>query len=198
VASVTLSRLIPDLAAMAHFAHRLGFRRLTFSYPLTRLQSSYRGCADHPSVTFTPQELDTLLGRIRALKAAAPLTILNPRASLQDLQRQLRRQRPRFPCLAGFKYFYVDWHLMVYPCHYLPQILTPLTELHRFRPRRNGCAACIIDCYRDPSVYQYVAVSLAEALNYLRHRQWRRGLQTLLHPYNFLSLVSLWEGRHWL
>ncbi len=198
VASVTLSRLIPDLNAMARFVHRLGFRRLTFSYPLTNLYSSYLGYADHDSVTFTPQELDALFAQIITLKDKAPLAILNPKVSLLDLQRQLRRRPPRFPCLAGFKYFYVDWHLMVYPCHYQSQVLGAMTDLHRFSPQRNGCAACTIDCYRDPSVYQYCAVSVADTLKALSRGDWRRALCTLLHPYNFLSLASLWEARHWL
>ena len=56
VASVTLSRLIGDLGAMLRFLEELGFRRVTFSYPITRLHSSYLGFADHYSVDFTPAD----------------------------------------------------------------------------------------------------------------------------------------------
>ena len=55
VASVTLSRLITDLGEMLRFLEELGFRRVTFSYPITRLHSSYLGFADHYSVDFTPE-----------------------------------------------------------------------------------------------------------------------------------------------
>jgi len=31
-----------------------------------------------------------------------------------------------------------------------------------------------------------------------RERKWLQGLGTLLHPYNFLSLAAILEGRHWV
>ena len=40
VASVTLSRMLGDLRQMMSFLKDLGFRRVTFSYPLNRLNSS--------------------------------------------------------------------------------------------------------------------------------------------------------------
>jgi hypothetical protein len=43
-----------------------------------------------------------------------------------------------------------------------------------------------------------VAVSVADSLAALRRGQWLRGLATLLHPYNALSLAALLEGRHWV
>jgi MoaA/NifB/PqqE/SkfB family radical SAM enzyme len=198
VASVTLSRLIGDLQEMALFLEDLGFHRVTFSYPLTRLNSSYLGCADHDSVDFTPTELHARFAQVKALQASTSLHILNPRLSLSDLQRQLEDRPARFPCLAGFKYFFVDWRLQVYRCHYLDQPLGPLEELAHFAPSRDDCRACTIDCYRDPSVCQYVAVSLADSLAALRQGQWRKSLGALLHPYNVLSLAALLEGRHWL
>jgi hypothetical protein len=39
---------------------------------------------------------------------------------------------------------------------------------------------------------------VADSLGALRQGQWLKGLGTLLHPYNFLSLGALLEGRHWL
>jgi hypothetical protein len=65
-------------------------------------------------------------------------------------------------------------------------------------PIRDGCQACAIDCYRDPSVYQYLAVSMADGLAALRQGKWLQGLGALLHPYNFLSLASLLEASHWV
>jgi MoaA/NifB/PqqE/SkfB family radical SAM enzyme len=198
VASVTLSRLVGDLDEMMAFLQDLGFTRVTFSYPLTRLNSSYLGCADHESVDFTPTELDTWFSRVKRLKSTTSMHILNPGLGLSDLQRQLQGRPGRFPCLAGFKYFYVDWHLQVYRCHYLGQPLGPLEEIDGIPPIRDDCTACLIDCYRDPSVYQYLAVSVADAGAALRQGRWLQGLGTLLHPYNILSLAALLEGRHWL
>ena len=31
-----------------------------------------------------------------------------------------------------------------------------------------------------------------------RQGEWVKGLSTLFHPYNFLSLAALFEGHHWL
>jgi hypothetical protein len=92
----------------------------------------------------------------------------------------------------------VDWNLQVFRCHYLGEALGPLEEFGRIPRIRNGCNACAIDCYRDPSVYQFLAVSVADSLAALRRGRWLEGLGTLLHPYNFLSLAALLEGRHWL
>jgi MoaA/NifB/PqqE/SkfB family radical SAM enzyme len=198
VASVTLSRLVDDLEGMIRFLDRLGFKRVTFSYPITRLRSAYLGFADHYSVDFTPAELHRWFGRIKELKATSPLAILNPKLGLTDLQRQLEQRPGRFPCLAGFKYFFVDWDLQVSRCHYRSEILGPLEEIHLLAPIRDGCQACTIDCYRDPSVYQYLAVSVADGLAALRRGRWLQSLGALLHPYNFLSLAALLEGRHWV
>jgi MoaA/NifB/PqqE/SkfB family radical SAM enzyme len=198
VASVTLSRMVGDLRIMMDFLKDLGFRRVTFSYPLNRLNSSYLGFADHYSVDFTTQELDRWFTQIKELKESSPLNILNPRLGLTELQRQLRGQPTRFPCLAGYKYFFVDWHLQVSRCHFVAETLGPLEEIHHIPRVRDNCTACTIDCYRDPSVFQYVAVSLADTLKAWQQGRWLQGLGTLLHPHNFLSLAALLEGRHWL
>jgi MoaA/NifB/PqqE/SkfB family radical SAM enzyme len=198
VASVTLSRMVDDLEGMVQFLDGLGFRRVTFSYPVTQLHSHYLGFAEHYSVDFTPAELHHWFGRIKDLKATSPLAILNPKLGLTDLQRQLEQRPGRFPCLAGYKYFFVDWDLKVSRCHYQAETLGPLEEIHLLAPIRDGCQACTLDCYRDPSVYQYLAVSVADGLAALRQGKWLRGLGALLHPYNFLSLAALLEGRHWV
>jgi len=198
VASVTLSRMLGDLRVMMDFLKNLGFRRVTFSYPLNRLNSSYLGFADHYSVDFTPRELDQWFTQIKELKKDSPLSILNPTLGLTELQRQLRGQPTRFPCLAGYKYFFVDWHLQVSRCHFLGETMGPLEKIHQLTLVRDNCTACAIDCYRDPSVFQYVAVSLADTIKDWQQRQWLKGLRTLLHPHNFLSLAALLEGRHWV
>jgi MoaA/NifB/PqqE/SkfB family radical SAM enzyme len=198
VASVTLSRMVNDLGAMMAFVEDLGFQRVTFSYPITRLGSPYLGFADHYSVDFTPQELHYWFEQIKELKSTSRVAILNPRQGLTDMQRQLAQRPGRFPCLAGYKYFFVDWELKVYRCHYLGEHLGSIEEIDRLTPIRDGCTACAIDCYRDPSVYQFLAVSVADSLAAVRQGNWLTGFKTLFHPYNALSLAALLEGRHWL
>jgi MoaA/NifB/PqqE/SkfB family radical SAM enzyme len=199
VASVTLSRLVENLEGATAFLHRLGFKRMTFSYPITRLNSPYLGFAVDHSVDFTPEELNRWFGRIKELKAGAPpVTILNPWLGLDEMQRQLRGRPSRFPCLAGFKYFFVDWDLKVYRCHYLGETLGRWEEMEAVTPVRDGCTACTIECYREPSIFQYMAVSVFDALTAWSQGRWLRGLGALLHPHNFLSLAALLEGRHWV
>ena len=36
---------------------------------------------------------------------------------------------------------------------------------------RDGCTRCMIDCYRDPSVLQFVAISASDACNNLKKGQ---------------------------
>jgi MoaA/NifB/PqqE/SkfB family radical SAM enzyme len=198
VASVTISRLVDDLDALVDFVQDLGFTRLTFSYPLTRLGSSYLGCAESTLVDFSPEELDGLFARIVELKERSPVIILNPRLSLEEVRRQLQGLPSRFPCLAGFKYFFADWDLQVYRCHVLSDILGTLEEIDRLAPIRDGCTACNVDCYRDPSVLQYVAVSLADTLTAWRRGDLVQGFKSLLDRNNLLSLAALREGLNWV
>ena len=198
VASVTISRLIEDMDEVVRFVRGMGFGHLTFSYPLTRLHSSYLGFADSSLVRFSPAELDGLFTQVLELKERSPVKILNPRLGLEEARRQLQGLPGRFPCLAGFKYFFADWHLNIHRCHFLSDTLGPLEEIHRLTPIRDGCNACNIDCYRDPSVYQYVAVSLADTLAAWSRGEVVRGLKSLFDPVNVLSLSALREGRHWV
>ncbi len=198
VASVTISRLFSDFEALGNFLARLGFELATFSYPLTNLNSSYLSYATHETVTFTAAEMVEIFDRLKGWKTKAPITILNPRLGMTELQRQLCGRTLRFPCLAGYKYFYVDWHLKVYRCHYLKKVLGPLEDFAALPWERDDCHACLIDCYRDASVQQYLAVSLADAWAGVRQGKWRQALGQFMHPGTFLSLGAILETRHWL
>lgn len=197
VASVTLSRLIPDFDCLGEFLVELGFNRVTFSYPLTRLHSGYLSYAAEPLVTFTPAEFHDLLGRLLDWRRRAPVRVLNPSLSLQEIRRQLRGQPGRFPCLAGDRYFFVDWQLRVYRCHYLSQVLGRLEDFPTLPRLRDHCQACFIDCYRDASVQQYLAVSLARAWQAGRRGHWRQAGRALFDPRNLLALAAVLETRFW-
>lgn len=198
IASVTLSRLVPDLDRLGEFLAALGFRRVTFSYPLTRLHSGYLSYAATDLVTFSPPELDELFDRLQRWRRRAPVRVLNPSLSMQEIQRQLRGYPGRFPCLAGDRYFFVDWQLRVYRCHYLNQVLGPVEDFPRLPRQRDDCQACFIDCYRDASVQQYLAVSLAQAWQAGRQGEWRRAVRALLDSKNILALRAALETRFWL
>ena len=59
----------------------------------------------------TPEELDTAFEVVKALSGEFP--VLNPVASIEDMQRHLRGEPETFGCLAGWKSFYLDWHLQL-------------------------------------------------------------------------------------
>ena len=152
-ASVTMSRLV-DYSALPEALRDLGFGAVTFSYPLRTLPSSYLACAESPLVDFTPEELHASFEAVKALGKQFP--VLNPGASIEDMQRHLHGEPERFGCLAGWKFFYLDWHLQLWRCHNWDRPLCDIREfdgtqrvrerLHRLYDRllsrRFGHAAC--------------------------------------------------------
>ena len=57
-ASVTASRLIEDYQKLPDFLRALGFSSCTFSYPLTRLASSYLSFSDSALVSYQTDGID--------------------------------------------------------------------------------------------------------------------------------------------
>ena len=162
-ASVTMSRLV-DYAALPEHLQALGFGAVTFSYPQRTLPSSYLGCReDTPLVDFTPQELDTAFEAVKALGKRFP--VQNPVASIEDMQRHLRGEPEKFGCLGGWKYFYLDWNLQIWRCHHWDRPLCHIRDFDGTKRVRDGCTACMIDCFRDDSVMQHVGVALSDGLH---------------------------------
>ncbi len=59
---------------------------------------------------------------------------------------------------------------------------------------RDGCTACIADCYRDSSVMLHFAVSLGDALDELRKRHLLAALKILGDRRNLSSLSAVIEN----
>ncbi len=104
-ASVTLSRLL-DLDALPDFLAGLGFKAVTFSYPLTNLNSSFLGYRQSELVDFTREELIALYDKAKPVKLR--MHVVNPTRSLEEMQRFVRGEEQHFPCLGGYRYFYLD------------------------------------------------------------------------------------------
>jgi MoaA/NifB/PqqE/SkfB family radical SAM enzyme len=196
-ASVTMSRLVDDYAALPPFLRRLGFDSVTFSYPLTTLGSSFLGHADSPLVRYTPEELDRCFEEVRKLKGG-PIHVVNPTASLQEMQRFLRKEPQRFPCLGGYKYFYLDWKFMIWRCHYWEEPMCSIFEFDDSRRIRDGCTRCMIDCYRDASVMQRVAVSVSDAIHQAPNGRWRHAAKSLFQRTNLESLTAVVQELPWI
>jgi MoaA/NifB/PqqE/SkfB family radical SAM enzyme len=190
-ASVTMSRLVGNYAALPAFLRALGFEAVTFSYPLTALPSSYLSYRQSDLVTYTAEELDAAFEAVKALKRSFP--VLNPTASLDDMQRHLRGEPERFGCLAGYKFFYLDWHLNLYRCHNWDRPMCHITGFDEVQRVRDGCTACMIDCYRDDSVMQHIAVAIADGVAAAAKGRFGQALSRWSDRRNVVSIKAVLE-----
>lgn len=63
---------------------------------------------------------------------------------------------------------------------------------------RDGCTRCMIDCYRDPSVLQFVAISASDAWRHLRQGRLADAARHVFDARNLTSLQAVWEDRKWI
>lgn len=197
IASVTISRLWSDINALGQFLASLGFPAVTFSYPTMLGHLSSWNSAAAAMVTFTAGELADIFRQLQSWRRRAPITVLNPDLGMTELRRQLQDRPVRFPCLAGLKYFYIDWHLQVYRCHILRQPLGSLEDFASLPRQRHDCHACLTDCYRDASVQHFPAVAMADAWQAIKQGHWGQAARHLLAPKNALALGAAWQSRNW-
>ncbi len=195
-ASVTASRLIEDYQALPEALRKMGFTSVTFSYPLTSLPSSYLSFSDSRLVAYTTEELLQVFEQIK--KVRRRFYVVNPRASLNDMQRHLRGERERFECLAGYKYFYLDWNLDLYRCHYWHEPMCKIDSFDGSKRVRDGCTKCVLDCYRDPSVLQHIAVSVSDAIGEVHRGHLLRAAQIFGQWSNVISAGSVLKSIQWI
>ena len=195
-ASVTMSRLIDDYNQLPAFLTSLGFDSVTFSYPLTTLASNYLGYADSNLVDYTTEELQERFEAIKALKKQ--FHVVNPTASIEDMQRHLKGEPEQFGCLGGWKFFYLDWYLNLYRCHNWAEPLCHVFDFDGSQRVLDGCTACMMDCYRDSSVMQHIAVSLSSGVKSMGRGDLKKAFQAWLDPKNIISLQSVIEEAKWL
>ena len=197
-ASITASRLIDDYDKLPAFLESLDFRSCTFSYPLTSLASSYLSFSDSGLVNYSKDELIELFGKIKLMKQHSPFPVVNPTESLDEMQRHLRGEKEKFGCLGGHKYFYLDWKLDLYRCHFWEKPMCKVWEWDDSKLIRDGCTRCMIDCYRDPSVLQFVAISASDAFNNLKKGKILSAAKNIFDSRNLTSIKAVWEDRKWI
>jgi MoaA/NifB/PqqE/SkfB family radical SAM enzyme len=197
-ASVTASKLVEDYEKLPGFLKELGFSSCTFSYPLTSLASSYLSFSDSSLVSFKTEELVGVFEKIKAMKRKSDFPVVNPMESLSEMQRHLRREPEKFPCLGGHKYFYLDWNLQLYRCHFWETPMCSIYDFDETKLIRDGCTRCMIDCYRDPSVMQFVAISASDAWNKLKRGKILAAAKHVFDRRNITSLQAVWEGRKYI
>jgi len=194
-ASVTMSRLV-DYEALPDFLKSLGFKAVTFSYPLTKLDSNFLSFSDSDLVNYSDAELLQAFGQVKALKKR--FQVVNPTASLEEMERFVRGQEQRFPCLGGFQYFYLDWHLDLWRCHNWDQPMCHIKDFDGSQRVRDGCTKCMIDCYRDSSVMQHVGVSAHDAYQSFKRGNLYEGAKAVTRKGNLGSMHSVLEQLPWL
>jgi MoaA/NifB/PqqE/SkfB family radical SAM enzyme len=197
-ASVTASKLIEDYHKLPDFLRELGFRSCTFSYPLTSLASSYLSFSDSSLVNYKTEELVEVFEQIKRMKKSSGFPVVNPSESLTEMQRHLRRQPEKFGCLGGHKYFYLDWNLNLYRCHFWEKPMCSIYEFDSSKLIRDGCTRCMIDCYRDPSVLQLVAINASDAWNNVKRGRLIAAAKNVFDPRNITSLKAVWENKDWI
>jgi MoaA/NifB/PqqE/SkfB family radical SAM enzyme len=197
-ASITASRLIDDYDKLPEFLESLDFRSCTFSYPLTSLASSYLSFSDSGLVNYSKDELIGLFGKIKRLKQHSRFPVVNPAESLDEMQRHLRGEKEKFGCLGGHKYFYLDWNLDLYRCHFWEAPMCKVWDWDDSRLIRDVCTRCMIDCYRDPSVLQFVAISASDAFNNLKKGKILSAAKNVFDSRNLTSIRAVWEDRKWI
>ena len=197
-ASITASRLIEDYAKLPAFLKSLGFNNCTFSYPLTSLASSYLSFSDSGLVNYTREELIELFEKIKTMKQQSGFTVVNPRESLDEMQRHLRGEPEKFGCLGGYKYFYLDWKLDLYRCHFWETPMCKVWDWDERKLIRDGCTRCMIDCYRDPSVLQFIGVNASDAWQAAKQGNLAGAARHVFDARNLTSLKAVWEDWKWI
>lgn len=162
IASVAITRLVGDYAALAETLKRFGFAAVTFSYPRKAAlgSSSLVYSETSPLVDLDTEEMLAAFEAVDATRDLFP--VHNPRASVADMKSRLRGAPEKFTCLAGYKYFYMDWNYELWRCEDWRNSMGPVFAFEPSQMVRDGCQACMTDCYRDASVMLQFSVALGD------------------------------------
>jgi MoaA/NifB/PqqE/SkfB family radical SAM enzyme len=191
IAQVAMSKLVEDYAALAPFLRDMGFVAVAFSYPQqARLGSSSLAWSDHSQLMkFSNSELLHAFEGVDELRKSFPVN--NPRASVADMKRHLRGEPEKFVCYGGYKSFYMDWNYDMWRCDAWNKPLCSVWEFAKTPLVRDGCTACIADCYRDSSVMLHFAVSLGDAVDRLGEGRMIAAIRALADRRNLTSLAAV-------
>ena len=191
LAQVTMSKLVDDYRNLVPLLRELGFAAVAFSYPQrNRLGSSSLAWSDTSKLMdLSDRELLNAFDSVDSLRKLFPVN--NPHASLDDMKRHLLGQPERFACYGGYKSFYMDWEFDVWRCDRWRERMCSVWDFAETSLVRDGCTACIADCYRDSSVMLHFAVSLGDALDCLMEGRLIAALKLLNDKRNLDSLRSV-------
>ncbi|NEQ72839.1 MAG: radical SAM protein [Okeania sp. SIO2C9] len=194
-ASVTMSHLV-DYNALPDFLTSLGFESVVFSYPLTKLDSNFLGFSDAGLVTHTNESLWQAYEKVKQLKKK--FHVVNPTLSLEEMQRFVQDEEQRYPCLAGYRFFFLDWDLNLWRCHFWHEPMCSIYEFDSSKLVRDGCTKFMINCYRDSSLMQNIAVSMQDAYQSIKKGKLLDTAKALIRKGNVDSLRAVMEELPWI
>lgn len=190
-AQVTMNKLIADYCSLIPMLRDYGFSAVAFSYPQqAKLGSTTLAWSDDSRlVHFKDEELIAAFDAVNGLRSEFPVN--NPSASIADMKRHLRGEPEKFVCYAGYKSFYMDWNYDVWRCDAWNKPMCSVWDFGTVPFVRDGCTACIADCYRDSSVMLHFTVSLADSLDQLGEGRGFTALKTLLNRRTLTSIAAV-------
>jgi hypothetical protein len=190
-AQVTMNKLISDYRSLVPMLREYGFAAVAFSYPQQqRLGSSTLAWSDDSElVQFTSPDLVAAFDAVDHLRNEFPVN--NPSASIADMKRHLRGEPEQFVCYGGYKSFYMDWNYDVWRCDAWGEPMCSIWDFGSAQLIRDGCTACIADCYRDSSVMLHFAVSMGDALELLQQGRMIAALKTLVNRRTLVSIEAI-------
>jgi MoaA/NifB/PqqE/SkfB family radical SAM enzyme len=166
-ASTTISKLLVndngDYEKMVENNIRLGFDGTYFCYPMVNMHSNY--ALGGEIVNYSASELSAVIRHIQDLKRKG-FPIDNSDETLEDVISFLKEKPAKYPCVAGYKVFYLDWNLNLYNCMTQGRLLGRILDLNAklMRFKRIECEDCILSCNREPSIYQHGTKSVVPFL----------------------------------
>jgi hypothetical protein len=145
-------------------------------------------------IDFDPEELIRALTAIQAL--GKRFLVQNPAVSLDDMQRHLRGEKEKFPCVGSHKYFYLDWDLNLWRCEAWSEPPGSVFDLDRIPDCHDHCTACLISCYRDASVLMHAGIAIEDAVVVLAAGRFRQAARLLFRRTVGLSWRAVVAQRH--
>jgi len=189
-ASVTVNRLV-DYDALPATLQKLGFEAVCFSFPRRKRCGSTSLVFDEQStlINFEAAELIAALEAIDRMRSKFP--VLNPTAAVAEVERFVRGEEQRVPCVGGRKYFYLDWNLDIWRCEAWSEPMGSVFELDAIPDQREPCFDCMMACYRDASAVMHGALAVTDAVGALAHGKLREASNALRRPGVTFSLGAL-------
>ncbi len=190
-----INRTVMDVRAFIDHIADVGYERVKFDYPMTRLESSYLGFSDWSNLTLTADEMRSVIDQILTLRRERyrGVEILNPTEGLEGAARFWAGDPARYPCFAGEKVLYLDWNLDLWRCTTLPEKFGKVWEVTPDRLTRIDCNRCYYQGVRDYDSLYYFVSSVGRGAGAFMAGHAFDSVRSLLDPHNLAGLRSAIE-----